>query len=119
MTERIAPLRYRRPVATVVMLLALHGVIVFALVMLAVSVALSIGGPTIGHDELYRMGPALQLSVAGAVAPFILATALTLPIGLAAPSRLWLVPTVATCASVVFCVIAMLLFHAPAPIPGG
>ncbi|SEA76295.1 hypothetical protein [Leifsonia sp. 21MFCrub1.1] len=119
MTTTRTPLRRRRPVLTTLLLLAAHGVAVVVLVMLALSVALAIGGPTVGRDELYRMGPALQLAVAGAVLPFGVAVLLASLVGLAAPRRAWLVPAFGICTSVVFCATAMLFLHPPAPLLGG
>jgi hypothetical protein len=119
MTATGAPLRRRRPILTAVLLLLAHSVVVFALVMLGLSIALSVGGPTIGRDELYRLGPALQLAVVGAVAPFALSALLTWVFGLLAPRRAWLVPIVAICASVLLWAVAMLFLRTPEPIPGG
>ncbi|WP_374010378.1 hypothetical protein [Leifsonia sp. LS-T14] len=119
MTTTLTPLRHRRPVLTAAMLLVLHGAIVFVLVMLALSVALAIGGPTVGRDELYRMGPALQLAVAGAVAPFACSVLVTFLVGLTVSRRAWLVPVLGISASVSLCATAMLFLHTPAPIPGG
>jgi hypothetical protein len=119
MTAATEPLHRRRRVLTAVMLLLLHGLVAFILVVLALQIALTVGGPTTGRDELYRMGPALQLVVAGAVAPFGISALLIWLIGLASPSRVWFVPLVAILTSVVFCVVATLFLRAPAPIPGG
>lgn len=119
MTRTLARLRHRRPVLAAVLLLLLHGVVVFVLVMVGLSLALAIGGPTIGRDELYRMGPALQLAVAGAVVPFALSILLTWPIALLASRRAWLMPIVSICATVVLWTAAMLFLHTPDPIPGG
>ncbi|MDR6970774.1 hypothetical protein [Leifsonia shinshuensis] len=119
MSTTFAPLRHRRPVLTAALLLLLHGVIVFVAVMLGLSIALTIGGPTIGRDELGRMGPALQLAVAGALVPFAFAVLLTALVGLVSPRRVWVVPIVGICSSVVLWVTAMLFLHAPDPVLGG
>lgn len=119
MTPALTPLRHRRPVLTAMLVLLLHGVVVFVLVMLALSIALSIGGPTIGRDELYRMGPALQLAVGGAVAPFALSALVTWSLALTLPRRAWSASAVAIFVSVVLWSVAVAFLHTPAPIPGG
>lgn len=119
MTTTIEPLHRRRPGLMAAMLLGLHGLVASVLVVLALQVALTLGGPTIGRDELYRLGPELQLAVAGTAAPFGISPLLIWLIGLVSPSRVWVVPLVAIVTSVVLCVVAMLFLHAPAPIPGG
>lgn len=119
MTASLAPLRHRRPVVTAVLFQFLHGAVVVVLVMVGLAIALRVGGPTIGRDELYRLGPALQLAVAGALLPLALAAPLTWVFGLTAPRRAWLVPIVGSSASVALWAVAMFFLHTPDPILGG
>ena len=119
MTTTAAPLRQRRPVLTAVLLLLLHGVVAFVLIMVGLSLALTIGGPTIGRDELYRMGPALQLSCLGALLPLLLAPIATLAVAISARSRTWIAPLVSLGASVLLWGVALFFLHAPAPVLGG
>ncbi|WP_314147766.1 hypothetical protein [uncultured Leifsonia sp.] len=119
MTTTAAPLRQRRPVLTAVLLLLLHGVVAFVLIMVGLSLALTIGGPTIGRDELSRMGPALPLSCLGALLPLLLAPIATLAVAITARGRTWIAPLVSLGASVLLWGVALLFLHPPEPVLGG
>ena len=114
-----APARRRRQTIRTILLLLLHGAVAAILVMLAISIAVAIGGPSIGRDELCRVGPALRLAVAGAIVPFPISAVATLVAVASARRRSWAAPVVGIGASVVLWGVALLFLHAPEPLQGG
>lgn len=120
MTAPARELAPRRPRLLAFALVAAHVALAVLLVMVALSVSLAIGGPGIGRDELYRLGPALPLAVAGAAVPVPVAATAALALALSArPQRAWRAPVIGAVASVALCGVAVAFVHVPAPLIGG
>ena len=114
----------RRPwlpaVLVATLLVVAHAALSGLLSMVALSVALAVGGPDIGRDELSRLGPALPLAVAGALVPVLIASTAAFALALSArPQNAWKAPALGMAASVVLCGIALAFLHAPPPLSGG
>jgi hypothetical protein len=119
-TAPVGGLATRRPRLLAFGLVAAHVALAVLLVMVALSVSLAIGGPGIGRDELYRLGPALPLAVAGALVPVPVAATAALALALSAqPQRAWTAPVIGGIASVALCGVALAFVHTPAPLIGG
>jgi hypothetical protein len=110
----------RRPGLIAASLVCAHVVLALVLAMGALSLALTVGGPEIGRDELYRLGPAPKLAVLGACLPVLIATTSALVLSFSARrQRAWLAPVIGMIASVLLTGLGLAFLRAPEPLVGG
>lgn len=109
-----------RPGLVAALLVCTHVVLAFVLAMGALALSLAVGGPEIGRDELYRLGPAPKLAIAGACLPVLIASAAAFVLAFSASRhRAWLAPVIGMAASVLLTGVALAFLRAPEPLVGG